>query len=223
MPEREHANDEEPSVHADEQRQEASEPPKPGKYLIVGLGNPGPEYAAHRHNVGFWTVNRLAKLHSVELDAGKNAWTGRGRLGDAEVVLMKPRTYVNRSGLAVAPAMQREGIPIQDVIVIYDELDLPEGRIRLRRKGSHGGYNGLKSIIEATGSSDFGRVRIGIGRPEVNGEPSWDPDVVIRHVLAKPTPEGKDALEAAVARACEAIEAIVLQGWDRAMNAYNAG
>jgi peptidyl-tRNA hydrolase, PTH1 family len=200
-----------------------AEAPAPRKYLIVGLGNPGPEYAANRHNVGFWTVNRLAKLHGIAMDAAKNASTGRGSIAGSEVVLVKPRTYVNRSGLAVAPLMKREAIPIEDVIVIYDELDLPEGRIRLRRKGGHGGYNGLKSIIEATGSSDFGRVRIGIGRPLVDGEPSWDPDFVVRYVLANPPKSGKEALEAAVSRACEAVESVIRDGWDRAMNAYNAG
>lgn len=199
-------------------------PPQPlaDKIMVVGLGNPGPEYAGHRHNVGFWTVNRLASRHGIKLDASKNASVGKGRIGDIEVVLVKPRTYVNRSGLAVAPLMQRESVPIEHVIVIYDELDLPEGRIRLRLKGSHNGYNGLKSIIAETGSSDFGRIRIGIGRPTVDGEPSWDPDVIAAYVLSNPPRAGKEALEAAAERAADALEALAATGWDRAMNVFNS-
>jgi PTH1 family peptidyl-tRNA hydrolase len=199
-----------------------SSQPLPEKVMVVGLGNPGAEYAGHRHNVGYWTVNRLARRHGIKMDASRLASTGHGKVGDVEVVLVKPRTYVNRSGLAVAALMKREGVPVENVIVIYDELDLPEGRLRLRRRGKTASNNGIKSIIAETGSGDFGRVRIGIGRPHVSGEPSWDPEVVAAYVLSEPSKEGKAVLEAAVERAADAVEAVIEQGWDRAMNTYNA-
>ncbi len=191
--------------------------------LIVGLGNPGSEYADHRHNVGFWCIDRLAKRHGIKMKAGGSASTGRGRIGQHDVLLMKPRTFVNRSGEAVGPLLRREGIPIENVLVIYDELDLPEGRIRIRPRGGDGGHNGLKSIIAATGSGDFGRMRVGIGRPQVAGEPSWDPPVVAKHVLSRPSKASRAVLEAAVERACDAVEAVLAEGYEPAMNRFNAG
>ena len=194
-------------------------------YLIVGLGNPGPKYVGSRHNAGFRTVDALAQRHQIRLQ-GPRFWqrnladAGRGRIGEAEVILVKPQTFYNASGRAVQRFMARERIKPADIIVIYDDLDLPEGRIRMRPNGSHGGNNGLKSIIEATGT-EFGRIRIGIGRPLDKGVPSWDPDVVIRHVLAAPPPGSLPALEAAIERTCDAVEAIIRDGWERAMETYN--
>jgi PTH1 family peptidyl-tRNA hydrolase len=190
-------------------------------YIIAGLGNPGPEHASQRHNAGFWVINRLAKRHGIDLKSGRAASTGKGRIGEAEVVLVKPKTYVNRSGSVIAPLLQRERVPLENLIVAYDELDLPEGRIRLRPEGGPGGHNGLKSIIEAAGGGGFGRVRVGIGRPLHQGVPSWDPEVVMRYVLARPPKAGQDVLDAAVERACEAIESVIAGGWERAMNTYN--
>ncbi len=134
---------------------------------------------------------------------------------------MRPRTFVNGSGRAVAPLLQRHGLPLSRLIVVYDELDLPEGRIRLRPDGSAGGHNGLKSIIEATGGGGFGRVRVGIGRPLVDGVPSWDPEAVMRYVLAQPPRDGREALAAAIEQACDAVEAVTADGWERAMNVFN--
>src|SRR5438477_4213899 len=105
------------------------------KYLIVGLGNPGPEHTGNRHNVGFMCLNRLAKRHAISFKAGRNAWTGEGQIESQPVVLLKPRTFVNRSGTAVSAVVRRESIPPERVLVVYDELDLPEGRIRLRERG----------------------------------------------------------------------------------------
>lgn len=190
-------------------------------YLIVGLGNPGAAYANHRHNVGARCVARLAKRHGIDLRAGRNASTGKGAIAGVEVVLLRSRGYYNGTGQAVAPVLRRERVPIENLIVVYDELDLPEGRIRLRPRGSAAGNNGLKSIIDATGSRDFGRVRIGIGRPLVNGVPSWDPEAVMRYVLAQPARAGREALDAAIERACDAIEAVIAYGWERAMDRYN--
>jgi len=194
-------------------------------YLIVGLGNPGAKYAESRHNVGFRTIDLLARRHEIKLQ-GPKFWqrnladAGQGRIGDEEVILLKPQTFYNGSGRAVQRFMARERVRPADIIVIYDDLDLPEGRIRMRPNGSHGGNNGLKSIIDVAGS-DFGRIRIGIGRPLDKGVPSWDPEVVIRHVLAPPKPESLPSLEAAMNRTCDAVEAVISDGWERAMDVYN--
>ena len=190
-------------------------------YVIAGLGNPGAEHAHDRHNAGFWVIDRLAKRHAFSLKAGRNAETGSGQVGGRGVVLLKPRTWMNNSGKAVAPVLQKERVPVQNLIVVYDELDLPEGRIRIRPKGGAGGHNGLKSIIAHCGSNEFGRVRVGIGRPWANKAPSWDPEVVMAHVLSRPPRAAQELLDAAVERACDAIEAIIESGWERAMNAFN--
>jgi PTH1 family peptidyl-tRNA hydrolase len=192
-------------------------------FLVVGLGNPGSSYAGNRHNVGHWAINRLAKRYAVNLKASRTMTSGRAQIGEAEVLLVKLRTWVNTSGEVLGPLLRRLNVPVDRLIVLYDELDLPEGRIRVRPRGSDGGYKGLKSIVGATGSREFGRVRIGIGRPLVRGEPSWDPEVVARYVLTNPPKAGRDALEAAVERACDAVEAIVTEGYERAMNRFNAG
>lgn len=190
-------------------------------YLIVGLGNPGPERADQRHNMGFRCINHLARRHGISLRAGRLASAGKGRIDSAEVVLAKPRTWMNNSGNAVGPLLRRERVPVENLTVVYDDLDLPEGRIRLRPGGGDGGHNGLKSIIAAIGSGDFGRVRIGIGRPLDRGVPTWDPDLVMRYVLARPPRASQEALQAAIERACDAIEAVIRNGWERAMDRYN--
>jgi PTH1 family peptidyl-tRNA hydrolase len=190
-------------------------------FVVAGLGNPGIEHAGNRHNVGFWAVNRLAKRHGIGLKANRNDWTGKGRIDGAEVVLTRPKTWMNRSGIAIAPLLKREGVLIESLVVVYDELDLPEGRIRIRPKGGSGGHNGLRSIISSTGSSDFGRIRIGIGRPLYLGVPTWDPEIVMRWVLGDPPREAREVLEQAVERACDAIEAVIERGWERAMDVYN--
>ncbi len=194
-------------------------------YLIVGLGNPGAKYAESRHNVGFRTIDILAQRHDIKLQ-GPRFWqrsqadAGRGRISNSEVIMIKPQTFYNSTGRAVQGFMARERVRPAGIIVVFDELDLPEGRIRMRPNGSHGGNNGLKSIIDVAGS-EFGRIRIGIGRPFDRGVPSWDPEVVIRHVLAAPPPESIPLLKSAMERACDAIEAIIRDGWERAMDVYN--
>jgi peptidyl-tRNA hydrolase, PTH1 family len=194
-------------------------------YLIVGLGNPGPKYAESRHNVGFRAIDALARRHNVRLQ-GPKFWqrnlaeAGEGRIADADVIMIKPQTFYNSTGRAVQRFMARERIKPANIIVIYDDLDLPLGRIRMRPNGSHGGNNGLKSIVEVAGS-EFGRIRIGIGRPLDKGVPSWDPDVVIRHVLAAPSRDSVPILESTIDRACDAVEAIIRDGWERAMDIYN--
>jgi PTH1 family peptidyl-tRNA hydrolase len=191
------------------------------EYVIVGLGNPGSEHANDRHNVGFRVVNLLAKRAKADLRNSKLASAGRGHIDSTEITLVKPRTWYNGSGRAAAHFLQQEHLDAEHLIVIHDELDLPVGRIRLRPKGSTAGNNGLKSVMAEVGSSEFGRVRVGIGRPRDRGVPSWDPEVVMRHVLSSPAREAREALEGAIERAAEAIEAIIRDGWTRAMNEYN--
>lgn len=190
--------------------------------LIVGLGNPGKEYANNRHNVGAWVVNRLARRHGIDLKTSGQALLGRGRVGDAEVALARPLSYVNMSGPVVWNLVKRLGLDdAQELLVVCDDLDLPLGKVRLRPQGSHGGHNGLKSIVEATGSDAFPRLRIGIGRPTVRGEPTWDPDVIADYVLSDPPPEERAALDEAVESAIGVIEAALAEGVEQAMAEYN--
>jgi PTH1 family peptidyl-tRNA hydrolase len=193
----------------------------PNRWMIVGLGNPGPAYSHNRHNVGYWTVNRLVRLHGIPLKARRLATIGEGRIGDKEVVLVKPRTYVNNSGHVVAAALKHTKVRPKNVLVIYDELDLPAGRLRIKAKGGTAGHNGLRSIAAALGTTDFPRVRIGIGRPHVDGEPVWDPDVVSVWVLSDPTPQETKTLQDAVERATAAVEMVLAEGIETAMNRYN--
>jgi peptidyl-tRNA hydrolase, PTH1 family len=191
--------------------------------LVVGLGNPGNTYAKHRHNVGYWTVNRLAKRLGIEFTRRSGLIElGEGEVDGRRVVLAKPRTMMNLSGKAVHQALKAYGLKPEQMVVIYDELDLPTGRVRLRPRGSHGGHNGMRSIVAATGSQDFPRVRIGIGRPRVNGEPTWDPEHVAGWVLAPPGPSDRAALEAAADRAAEAVEVMLRDGIEPAMQRFNS-
>jgi PTH1 family peptidyl-tRNA hydrolase len=190
-------------------------------WLLAGLGNPGPVYSRNRHNVGYWCVNRLARLHGIPLKAKRLATIGDGSIADVPVLLTKPRTFVNRSGHAVAALLRNFKIERERMLVICDDLDLPVGKLRLRAGGGHGGQKGLRSIIGATGSGDFPRLRIGIGRPVVDGQPSRDPDAVADYVLSNPTPQEVEALQTTVAQAAEAVEAVLRDGLEAAMNRYN--
>jgi PTH1 family peptidyl-tRNA hydrolase len=190
--------------------------------LIVGLGNPGPEYAGNRHNAGYWVINRLAKRHAIEMKAGRNASIGKGRIAGRDVTLAKPRTYVNRSGDAVWKIIKQEKLDdASELLVVYDELDLPIAKLRLRARGGHAGQRGLQSIVEAVGSNAFPRMRIGIGRPLVDGEPSYDPGDVANYVLSDPGPDEHSLLDDAVERAVEGIEVALAQGTEAAMRRIN--
>ncbi len=190
--------------------------------FVVGLGNPGGEYATTRHNIGFWTVNRLARRHDIELKTSGQAALGQGRIGGREVALAKPRTFVNKSGIAVWNLVKRLKLDdARELLVVHDDLDLPVGKVRLRARGGHGGNNGIRSIIETTGSDQFRRLRIGIGRPVVRGEPSYEPDVVADYVLSDPPPDERDLLDEAVERAIEAIEVALAEDIDQAMAQFN--
>ena len=196
------------------------------EFVISGQGNPGKEHAGNRHNVGFWCIDVIARRHGIALK-GPRFWqrtqaeAGKGIIAGTEVVLVKPTTYYNRTGGPVLHFLKRENVPVQNLIVIYDDLDLPEGRIRLRPEGSHGGNNGLKSIAGAVGSTGFGRIRVGVGRPWKNKMPTWDQDAVVDWLLSTPPKESHEVLEAAAERVADAIEKIIRDGWERAMDTYN--
>jgi len=196
--------------------------PAPTVRLILGLGNPGEDYANHRHNVGLSCVQRLARRWDIDLKAARHARLGEGRIADTPVILAKSRSYMNRSGSAAAGLLQRYSLRPEEMLVICDDLELPVGRIRLRRRGSHGGHNGLRDIIFTLQSEDFPRLRIGIDRPRTAaGEPLTDPDIVALYVLREPRPEEREALEAAVERAAEAVACLLSEGMTVAMNRYN--
>ena len=192
-----------------------------GIWLILGLGNPGPVYSHNRHNVGYWCVNRLARLHGIPLKAKRLATIGEGSIAGTPVLLAKPRTFVNRSGHAAAALLRDFKIAPERMLVVCDDLDLPVGRLRLRSGGGHGGQKGLRSIIGAIGSGDFPRVRIGIGRPVVDGRPTWDPEDIADHVLSDPPPQDAEALQAAAAEAAAAVETIIQEGLEAAMTRHN--
>ena len=186
-------------------------------YLIVGLGNPGRQYNGTRHNVGFETADLLIDQYHIDGPTRfRKSLIGKGRIGGERVIIMKPMTYMNLSGEAV-----REGIdyyhidPSSHLIVIVDDVDLEPGHLRIRERGSAGGHNGLKSIIQHLGNGDFIRVRIGVG-----AKPSPDADLA-NHVLGHPTGEDRDEIRDAMERAADATACIITEGVQRAMNSYN--
>jgi PTH1 family peptidyl-tRNA hydrolase len=193
----------------------------PQRWLVVGLGNPGPRYAETRHNVGSRCVARLARRHGIELRPHRLYSLGRGTIGGAEAVLARSRVFMNESGRAVAALLRQEGLPPSRLLVVCDDLDLPLGRLRLRPRGGHGGHNGLRSVMEALGSGDFPRLRIGIGRPLREGRPVTDPELIAQYVLSLPLPQERPLLEEALELACQAIEAALAEGLEAAMNRYN--
>ncbi len=187
----------------------------PPSLVIVGLGNPGPEYAGTRHNAGFWCIDALAKKHGITLERrNRSAIVGEGEIEDHRVVLVKPRTFVNRSGAAIKYLTARYAAPIEKVLIVCDDINLPPGKLRMRRKGSAGGHNGIKSVIEAAGSQGFPRLRIGVGRPpEGTGQ--------IEHVIGPMESRDREIVDEAVERAAAAIECLLTVGIDEAMSRFN--
>ena len=183
--------------------------------IIAGLGNPGAEYAHTKHNVGFMLVDALAEELGIDAWREKfNALVAEGRIGAEKVLLVKPLTYMNESGRALAPLLDWYKLAPEELIVVHDDMDIAAGTIRLRRKGSAGGHNGIKSLLAHIGSQEFSRVRIGIGRPL----PGW---TVVRHVLAPFSAEDGPKVHEAIAYLLPAVECIVTDGIDMAMNRYN--
>lgn len=196
---------------------ESAAPAGPPEYLIVGLGNPGLEYAQTRHNAGFMTLDLLAEREHTEIKRMKfKSLCGDAVIAGKRCLLMKPTTYVNNSGQAVAEAMQFYKLPIDHIIVVYDDISLEPSRLRIRRKGSDGGHNGIKSIIYLTGEDTFPRIKLGVGkkpRPDYNLA-DW--------VLSRFTKEELEQLHIAAEHACESIALMVNGKIDEAMNRYNA-
>ena len=191
--------------------------------LIVGLGNPGRAYAHNRHNIGFRCINYLAKLHSIPVKRHQcQSQIGIGKIAGVELLLAKPRTFVNLSGEAFGRLMRKYKIPVNDLLVIYDDLDLPPGKLRLRQGGSPGGHKGIKSIISALGSQDFCRIKVGIGRPTgEDGTRITDEDIIVNYVLGNLTPKEEKTIKPAIASVAEAIECILAEGITAAMNQFN--
>lgn len=183
--------------------------------VIAGLGNPGAEYAGTRHNAGFLLVDALAEhLGATDWREKFDALVAEARIGAEKVLLVKPQTYMNDSGRAISPIMNFYKLPVEDLIVAHDDMDIPCGTIRIRKKGSAGGHNGIKSILAAVGDEHFPRVRIGIGRPK----PGW---TVVNHVLSRFEGEDAAAVRQAIDYLIPAVECIVTDGPDMAMNRYN--
>ncbi|MDY0397297.1 MAG: aminoacyl-tRNA hydrolase [Desulfuromonas thiophila] len=183
--------------------------------LIVGLGNPGDRYAQTRHNIGFMVVDQLGERWQLSLNKkGHQAFWGQGRRQAEPVILLKPQTFMNLSGASVASACKAFGCEPGQLLVVHDDLDLPFGQLRIKQGGGHGGHNGLRHIIKVLGTSDFFRLRLGIGRPGEGEE-------VVAYVLRAFTAEQKQQVVPLLQRASEAIEAIVDMGVARAMCAFN--
>jgi PTH1 family peptidyl-tRNA hydrolase len=189
--------------------------------LIVGLGNPGKTYAPNRHNVGFQCLNYFARLHSIRFDHRQcQARVGTGQVRGEKLLLAKPGTFMNLSGKSVAGLVHKHHIPLSDLLVIYDDLDLPLGKIRLRQSGSSGGHKGMNSIISALGSEDFPRIRVGIGRPQTEGQ-SISEDAIVNYVLNDFSPQEEATIKPVIARVSEAIDCFHTQGIKAAMNKFN--
>ena len=184
--------------------------------LIVGLGNPGRDYRWTRHNAGFLLLDRLAEKQGIDLGRrGLKSLYGRGTIGREEVILAKPQTFMNLSGEAVGRLLRFFKIPPENLIVLHDDLDLPQGKIRIRLQGGHGGHKGIKSIIEAVGFDGFVRFKVGIGRPEKAHEDPAD------YVLA-PLREGeREEFEEMIGRSEEALETLLLEGPQKAMDRFH--
>ena len=181
--------------------------------LIVGLGNPGKKYEHTRHNMGFDVVDLFSELAQIDID--KDAFkglVGRGKVFDEDVYLLKPQTFMNLSGESVREIVSYFKISKEDIIVIYDDLDLEPGKIRLRLSGSSGGHRGIQNIIEQLGTENIKRIRIGIGKP------TYD---TIDYVLGKPLKEEQVLIDEAIKKAVDALKEILKNNFDSAMNKYN--
>jgi PTH1 family peptidyl-tRNA hydrolase len=183
--------------------------------LIVGLGNPGREYQGTRHNLGFRIVDALAREAGIDLSTSKfQGEYGQGSFEGQKIALLKPQTYMNLSGSSVAPAARFYKVEPEDLIVVHDELDLPFGRLQLKKGGGTGGHKGLASIVQQLGSNDFVRVRIGIGKPETK-------ERTVGHVLSGFGKEESAQLEEIASRAVSAVRTILQSGLAQAMNQFN--
>ena len=183
-------------------------------FLLVGLGNPEPRYAGNRHNAGFRVLDELAGRANVALAERFKGRFGQGVLAGEKVLLLQPLTFMNRSGEAVAAAAQYFKVPLDETVIVHDEMDIEFGRLQLKRGGGTGGHNGLRSIEASLGSPDFLRVRVGVGRPP----PRWDP---ADWVLSDFDASEREELPSVVQEAADACQMVVERGMSAAMNQYN--
>jgi PTH1 family peptidyl-tRNA hydrolase len=186
------------------------------EWIIVGLGNPGEEYCRHRHNLGFMAVDALAeKQRSSWRSNRRKAMTCEVRIAGRDALLVKPQTYMNLSGAAVAPILTARRVIPEKMIVVHDDLDLTEGRVRIKVGGGHGGHRGLGSIIDCLERADFVRVRLGIGRPPAGVPPR-------EFVLTSFGPEGADVMKDLIQGGLSAVRLILTHGVERAQNALHS-
>ena len=184
-------------------------------YLIVGLGNPEPEYSRTRHNMGFDVINEIAKRQEIELSRTKfNGIYGSGIVEEEKVILLKPQTFMNLSGQCIKTFMDFYKIPIENVLVIYDDMDVEIGSIKLRKKGGPGTHNGAKSVVHELVSEDFPRIRVGIGKPV-------DEYDAIDYVIGQVEEETYEKLKVGIDKAADAVEEFLKNRIDNAMNKFN--
>ena len=188
-------------------------------FLIVGLGNPGVQYARTRHNAGWFVLDELARRHGIEITRkAHHAMLGSGPLGSERITLVKPQTFMNLSGQAVASLLNYHRIERANLLILSDDLNLPLGRLRLRAGGSDGGHNGLKSITQRLGSSDYARLRLGVGEPPADERRERG---TVAHVLSSFAPDEWPLVDAMTQRAADCVELWIREGTAAAMNRFN--
>jgi peptidyl-tRNA hydrolase, PTH1 family len=193
-------------------RRKAPEPVA-NRWLIIGLGNPGRDYEDSRHNVGFLVIDELARRFGGQVRGrGAKSLTGQVRTGGRELVLAKPQTFMNLSGSAAKALRTKYNVPLERTFIVHDDIDLPFGRLRIRKEGSSAGHHGVDSLIEAFGTKAFVRFRVGVGRPIGDG---------IDYVLGPFTGQERELLPGLVSRAVDAVTMALEQGVDRAMTEFN--
>lgn len=184
-------------------------------YLIVGLGNPEPEYSKTRHNMGFDVINKISKKHNITINKSKfKAIYGIGSINEEKVILLKPQTFMNLSGEAIKEFVNFYKINLENIIVIYDDIDTNPGKIRIRKNGGPGTHNGMKSVVQCLNSENFSRIRVGIGSPEFKGD-------LINYVIGNIKDEDYTKLCEGIELAVQAVEEILKNGIDKAMNKFN--
>ena len=184
-------------------------------YLIVGLGNPESDYANTRHNMGFNVINKLSKKYNIDISRKKfNSEYGSGNIEGEKVLLVKPQTYMNNSGEAVIAFVNFYKLELDKIIVVYDDVDIEPGKIRIRKNGSSGNHNGMKSIIQYLHNQEFSRIRVGIGKPSENID-------MIEYVIGAISNDEKEILDNGVEKAKDAVIELLKNGIDSAMNKYN--
>lgn len=184
-------------------------------YLIVGLGNPEEDYSKTRHNMGFNTINKIAKEYNIEVNKKKfDALYGEGVIENEKVILLKPQTYMNLSGKSIIQVVNFYKIPVENIFVIYDDIDVEPGKIKIRKKGSSGSHNGMKSVIAELQTEEFARIRVGIGQPKYKND-------MVNYVIGSIPEEEIESLDKGTTKAAKAIVEILKNGIDIAMNKFN--